>query len=133
MTELRNRRHRVAGVFDYTAPGSPTTHKLRVEVGFDHQGNAREVFAGAAKHGTEFDCLMDHSAIMLSKLMQHGHTLKELSESLIADDGLVYTQILAILQFAMEIESDYRDKLNMIRQIMRDADPHLIYLSEGYV
>ena len=110
-SKLRNRRHRIAGVFDYAAPGSLTTHSLRVEVGFDHHGNAREVFAGAAKHGTEFDCLMDHSAIVLSKLMQHGHTLKELRDSLIADDGLVYTQILAILQFAMEIEADYKAEI----------------------
>ena len=120
-------------MFDYTAPGSSTTHKLRIEVGFDHCGHAREIFAGAAKHGTEFDCLMDHSAIVLSKLMQHGHTLSELSESLIADDGLVYTHILAILQFAMEIESDYKTEMTTVCQSIRDTDPRLIYREEGYV
>lgn len=47
-------------------------------VGFDHQGQVREVFLNGGKHGTDMEHLMADGCYLISKLLQSGVDISDL-------------------------------------------------------
>lgn len=62
-------------------------HTWLVGIGFDHAGQAREVFVQGVKTGADFEGLLDDACILMSLLLQSGSAAQDLSLHLCREGG----------------------------------------------
>lgn len=101
---LPNRRPSVTVTSTWPAhSGTP----LHIAVGFDKNGAPSEIFGRAKRPESDLDNVVDDSAVLISLLLQHGATLKDISHSLgKARDGNPTSVIGAIVDIAREVEAE---------------------------
>lgn len=72
-----------------------------VSVGFDNDGNVKEVFCKGAKTGSAFEALLDDILVLISKHLQCGHSLQEVYETIDRDAD---SQLGFIIKTALDLE-----------------------------
>ena len=75
-TKLKNRRLAVLETVQWAGTN------LTIDVGFDDQCNAREVFVDGFKAGHTFKALLDDAGVVLSRLLQSGTSAADLATAL---------------------------------------------------
>lgn len=103
-TRLPNRRLGLTGVMTWHGE-----REWLVTVGFDRDGQAREIFVGNTKPGGFIAVWVHDSCIILSKLLQHGASVQALLAGLAPskDFGAAERSFLAhLIEFAAEMERE---------------------------
>jgi hypothetical protein len=102
-TRLPNRRPQVT---DRLMWPPESQRAIDVSVGFGPDGRAMEIFARLERPGSDLDALLDDSAVLLSRCLQHGDKLTDVARGLRRSNGVPATVLGAIVEAATTIERD---------------------------
>jgi hypothetical protein len=80
-TRLRTRHASETTIVHWESSAGPS-HKLIITFGFDRQGIIKEAFCASFKGHSEMCALANDACIILSKLLQHGESIADVSNSL---------------------------------------------------
>ena len=99
--KLPNRRFQVTGTFKYEDPDTYVQSTWHISIGVNDEGQGKEVFARAFKPGSEFEGLLDDACVMVSLLLQSGHSLEDLNKTLTREKG---SKLEFVLNCAYDLE-----------------------------
>lgn len=91
-------------------PPGPSGKRVYVSCGRGRLGIVREVFLrGGSKVGSEFDCMLDDVAVLLSRCLQHGDRLEDIAAGMgRGPDGAPLSVLAAAVDAALVIEREGR-------------------------
>lgn len=104
-------------------PGQQRTWSLNV--GFDAEGKAREIFADGHKPTSDLEAQLDDTCILVSLLLQSGYSAADLVERLGRDgvypDAPAASIVGQALKAAAELEAEIGADMVAFYQVLRDA------------
>lgn len=84
---LNDRRFSVTTRTAFVRSNGDMSTSLLITIGFDGEGNAKEVFCADFKAGSELHALVIDACILISRQLQHGDSAEVLLASLTTDAG----------------------------------------------
>jgi len=87
-TKLNNRRANQTRRVTFTVEGGKEVHVL-ITVGFDEEGEPKEVFCASFKTGTTMNSIVMDACILFSRLLQHGDLPPDLLASMCQPPSLI--------------------------------------------
>ena len=103
---LPSRRPNITATAAWPLDGDNAIH---VTLGIDVAGNVREVFARARRPESEIDLVADDAAVLVSLLLRHGASLKEITHSLgRLPDGRPSSVVALVADVALKLETELR-------------------------
>lgn len=79
------------------------TNNLQVTFGFDEVGHVREMFCADFKEGTDMHVLIGDACVVMSLLLQHGYSVREVRHKLAPTPHSI---LATLLDTALEVESE---------------------------
>lgn len=100
-----NPRHKSINTNLIWVSGSGAEHKLQITFGFGDENKVKEAFCASFKRDSDIVALANDSCILLSRLLQMGDLLSDISHSMSENNGRPASILGAIIHKGLEIEN----------------------------
>lgn len=102
--KLDNRRAAVTHPVTFQADGGHTV-KILITIGFDANGDPKEVFCASFKAGTVLHAIVMDACVLVSRLLQHGDTPAELAASMCQPPSMLGAIAIAVQEMTLELRA----------------------------
>jgi hypothetical protein len=96
-SKLQDRRASVTLPVEVTMDGANTS--LLMTVGFGADGKIREIFCASFKAGTGLNVLVMDACVLVSLLLQHGYTTRQIFDTMAQGPSLIGALVKAAVIF----------------------------------